>query len=140
MNTPKRYTLRLPEISYGTEENPNGEFVRYDDYANLKAERDAIHSSKLVYFIHGEGRWANVIDENVRLKAEVELLKKEISLMSARQSPQVFNLLEIERLKAENERLRKAGDAMAAWIDGGQYDPAGYGKSDAWLAAKEVQS
>ena len=44
MNTPKRYTLRLPEISYGTEENTSGEFVRYADYAALKAEVERLKS------------------------------------------------------------------------------------------------
>jgi hypothetical protein len=38
VSEPKRYALRLPEISYGTEESPNGEYVRYEDYASLKAE------------------------------------------------------------------------------------------------------
>ena len=38
MSEPKRYALRLPEISYGTEESVNGEYVLHSDYARLKAE------------------------------------------------------------------------------------------------------
>ena len=34
----KRFALRLPDISYGTEESPKGEYVRYADYAALQAE------------------------------------------------------------------------------------------------------
>lgn len=42
MSEPKRYTLRMPDISYGTEESVNGEYVRYEDYASLKAEVDGL--------------------------------------------------------------------------------------------------
>jgi len=40
------------------------------------------------------------------------------------------------RLKAEVERLTKAGDAMMDWIDH-QHDDSGYPHSEAWEAAKE---
>jgi chromosome segregation ATPase len=43
------------------------------------------------------------------------------------------------KLQAENERLRSAGDAMMGWIDR-QHDDSGYPHSEAWLAAKGVQS
>jgi cell division septum initiation protein DivIVA len=45
-------------------------------------------------------------------------------------------LEENARLKAEVERLRKAGDAMMGWIDR-QHDDSGYPHSEAWEAAKE---
>lgn len=38
MSEPKRYTLRNPEISYGTKEDKNGEYVLYSDYASLSAK------------------------------------------------------------------------------------------------------
>ena len=38
MSKPKRYTLRMPDISYGMREGLYGEYVRYEDYAKLKAE------------------------------------------------------------------------------------------------------
>ena len=40
------------------------------------------------------------------------------------------------RLKAEVERLTKAGDAMMGWIDR-QHDDSGYPHSEAWEAATE---
>ena len=48
---------------------------------------------------------------------------------------------QIAEAKAENERLRKAGDAMAAIIRPPAHGPGEWeGEYDAWLAAKGVQS
>jgi hypothetical protein len=43
---------------------------------------------------------------------------------------------EIQKLREENARLRKAGDAMMDWIDH-QHDKDGYPFSEAWEKAKE---
>jgi hypothetical protein len=48
VSQPKRYALRLPDISYGTEESPNGEYVRYADYAALQAENERLHADNNV--------------------------------------------------------------------------------------------
>ena len=78
MKDAKRYLT--PSLTPGDDISPDAVargyvmVVRYADYAELKAERDAIKSSKLVYFIHGEGRWANVIEENKSLKAQLDRL------------------------------------------------------------------
>jgi hypothetical protein len=72
-------------------------------------------------------------DKIVTLQAENERLRAS-SFVTAIPSK------EYEKIKAENERLRKAGGAMATWINNGQYDPAGYPIVDAWQAAKGVQS
>lgn len=45
-------------------------------------------------------------------------------------------MAENKRLASENERLRKAGDAMAHWIDH-QYHKDGYPFVEGWDAAKE---
>jgi hypothetical protein len=37
--------LSEPDISYGTEESPNGEYVRYADYAALKAENKRLRKA-----------------------------------------------------------------------------------------------
>ena len=48
---------------------------------------------------------------------------------------------EKDALAAENERLRKAGDAMAAIIRPPAHGPGEWeGEYDAWFAAKGVQS
>ena len=72
----KRYALSEPDISYGTEQSPIGEYVRYADYAALKAE---------------------------------------------------------------NKRLRKAGDALARAAEQSAYHKEDYNVIKAWLAAKGVQ-
>ena len=64
-----------------------------------------------------------VSEENARLKAEVERLRA-ASFVTA---------VPVE----EYERLRKAGDAMADWIDNVQHDDYGWPFSDAWNAAKK---
>jgi hypothetical protein len=84
-----------------------------------------------------QGRWVEYAEYSA-LKSENDDLKKEIGLMSARQSPQVFNLIEIERLQAENERLRKAGDAMVEIVHGTYCVTPPQALID-WLAAKETQ-
>ena len=57
--------------------------------------------------------------ENARLKAEVEKLTFDPSLYlddAGEWMPRHIHLTAVERLKAENERLTKAGDAMASII------------------------
>jgi hypothetical protein len=90
--------------------------------------------------------------ENARLKAEVERLRIAGSESEPRfvllsdyrhlkaeverlQSIHSIDSIGIEQLKAQVERLTKAGDAMMGWID---YQPvgSGYQHSRAWEAAK----
>ena len=59
--------------------------------------------------------------ENARLKAEVELLTAEVSFdkrvqLHIDKLVAEFTQCQVERLQAEVERLRKAGDAMASSI------------------------
>ena len=68
--------------------------------------------------------------ENARLKAEVEnsnRINTELLLLSNQQAS------EVRRLKAEVERLRKAGDAMVPLLGRGDYHDARIN----WNAAKE---
>jgi len=75
--------------------------------------------------------------ENARLKAEVEAWKDMVADSGvacnerARENQDLEN--QIERLKAEVERLTKAGDAMAEQLDGLSFDSVW----DFWNAAKE---
>lgn len=100
MSEPKRYTLRMPDISYGMREGLYGEYVRYDDYARLKAEVD------------------------------------ELTAFTTR------TIIPNEELKAQVERLTKAGDELHAflinYIVESRISSAYLNKlDDGWQAAKE---
>jgi uncharacterized small protein (DUF1192 family) len=76
--------------------------------------------------------------ENAALQAEVERLKAETVKQIEAALPPVEAY--IAKLEAENERLRKAGDAMAAIIRPPAHGPGEWeGEYDAWHAAKGVQ-
>jgi hypothetical protein len=92
---------------------------------------------------HGK-HWSEVLKElnaeNARLKAEVDALMTNPTsrLLRAKQAENAVLAIENDSLKAEVERLRKAGDAMARIIappthGTGEWD----GEWDAWNAAKE---
>ena len=78
-------------------------------------------------------------DKVERLTAEVSYDKR-VQLHVDKLAAE-FTQWEVERLKAEVERLRKAGDAMAQEIIGCYraegYDPADSESLRAWRAAKE---
>ena len=102
MSDPQRYTLALPEISYGMDESNKGEYVLWRDYKRLQAEVDEY--KKVVSTAH-----VDLFAENARLKAEVERLTKA-------HSDALADFWAIHKgyfdLKAEVERLRKAGDDL----------------------------
>jgi chromosome segregation ATPase len=132
-----------------------GEYVRYEDYARLKAECQARQAENSVLAVECDS-----------LKAEVERLTEELrkseehnEALCERMQDLNSNLFaasningklhmkrandlvqmggqceEITRLKAEVERLTKAGDAMAADLIGEFGD---YKSVDDWNAAKE---
>ena len=109
MSEPKRY-----DVGMTTEFNPHGfnhsfprvyeseqgRYVEYEDYARLKAEVDKL-TFRPEHYLDDDGEWVSNI---------------------------VFYRMQ-ERLKAEVERLTKAGDAMAA-------DLPPYGSVIRWHAAK----
>jgi len=146
MSDPKRYEIGVSFIApvFVPVETEVGDWVRYVDYAILRSVAE-----------DNKRECEATRIENARLKAEVYELKKEIGFITVRQSPQIINLLEIERLKAEverltalnkkimatadvidanNQRLTKAGDSMSDQLlcDYGD-NPLTY----AWHAAKE---
>ena len=88
MSEPKRYTLRMPDISYGMREGLYGEYVRYEDYARLKAEVE-------------------------RLELEVFAFDRTIKQASCHYDNR---LEDIRQLQAEVDKLTKAGDAMACHL------------------------
>ena len=111
--------------------DPAGPLVDYADYARLKAEVERLNTG-----IQPEGsndavgRAVNVLLEKQKeianLKAEVEAQAKRWAesedLIShyKQQMDEVINNCQCSRLKAEVERLRKAGDGMeeVIWLQG----------------------
>ncbi len=121
MIQPKRYSLVASYYCSDAkmEAFEDGEFVRHADYAALQAENERLQ--KLCYDYSGHNQ--RIIKR--AMEEEVELLK----------------------LRAENARLRKAGDAMENELFRViLMELPGLGKEDinnqyiaAWLAAKGVQ-
>ena len=114
-----------------------GPYVAYGDYLILLAERDGLQETadmRLEQLQTHIKRIAVVNRENDLLKAQIEETKQRWP------NYHVDALIKAEaenaRLQAEVERLRKAGDAMAEWMDilGA---PRAVPFIEAWNAAKE---
>jgi hypothetical protein len=138
MNEPNRYTGKTEGTVLGSPhwEHPEGEWVKWDDYARLKAE---VERMKAMYrdterwmLVDGEFEAAKV-GTYARLKAEVERL----TLLQSE------TLAERNKAEAQVERLTEAGDAMAKVITEFRGGPRGnhvknaFAVWDAWNAAKE---
>jgi len=118
MSEPKRYTGKTENSLLGSPhwEHPEGEWVKYEDYAELKAEA-----------------------ERYRLAS----LRVDVSELHAQFNRALFDdtIAENARLKAEVERLTKAGDEMAGLIQAiyeGEFSGRCEWKElEDWNAAKE---
>ena len=115
---------------YFRKEN-DGLFVRYDDYARLKAEFDEYRKAATIAA-------DSVIDERNHLKAEVERLRLQVGTDAIDREHGMCcdSSAENARLKAEVERLRKAGDAMAFWLDH-QKNEHGHLLAESWDRSME---
>jgi hypothetical protein len=115
VSEPKRYDWKVNEENdFDLIEHPNGEYIRYADYARLKAEVE-------------------------RLRDGVETMTWNASGVV---TTQWVRAVEYDRLKAEVERLTKAGDALHAflidYIVESRISSAYLNKlDDGWNAAKE---
>jgi hypothetical protein len=102
------------------------------DYCQLKSvskdQIDAMGNESA--YSHKDGDWVKW-EDYARLNAEIERIKE----------AWVDKKMQEDRdaLLQQIERLTKAGGAMMVWIDH-QYDDSGYQHSEAWEAAKGVQS
>ena len=112
MSDPIRYDFIYNEnyASVEREEHKEGDYVSYQDYASLKAELDKYRKDVT-------NSVDDLLDERKRLKAEVERLRDGVETMTYH-APGVettawVRAVEYDRLKAQVERLAKAGDAMA---------------------------
>ncbi len=125
MSEPKRY--RLDPESY-LAENPQGDFVDYQDYARLKAEVERLrkfNDEALAHIAKEERKSRECLD---MAEAEIERLRNLGIKLDGY----------VDLLQGENERLREAGDAMARQICIlGPVDEAEAKAITAWNAAKE---
>lgn len=99
------------------------------DYWRIEAETD-------------HARWLRTLEENEKLRAEVERLTFDPMTYLDDQGewmPRHIHLAAVERLKAEVERLRKAGDELLhEWSSGDETDGRNFKKGLVlWNAAKE---
>lgn len=148
MSEPKRYTLALPDISYGMDESNKGEYVLWMDYARLKAEVDnsnrintellllsnkqASEVRRLTAELSNISGWGRGLESDLSharveisfLKAEVERLNDLCKKLSAQHSD----------ISCENIMLRKAGDAMERSLS---FEYPDSPKVKDWNAAKE---
>ena len=107
-----------------------GEWVEYSEYEKLKAEVERLRKAgdAMAEQIYNEGKvrgitfMSNVYEWN--------------AAKEGKQSEEVLwvQLEDYEKLKAENERLRKAGDELYYWAGAEDCPQRVY---DAWNAAKE---
>jgi FtsZ-binding cell division protein ZapB len=136
VSQPKRYDFGMTVESCPTTgfhetrpwvyETEHGMYVKHADYAALQAENERLTKERDHY------QWASTNDGiacNER----------------ARENQDLEN--QIDALKAENERLRKAGDEMAEhfegfseWMENADGSPYVSSRLKAWLAAKGVKS
>jgi regulator of replication initiation timing len=111
-------------------EHPEGEWVKWEDYARLKAACHARQAENSVLAIECDS-----------LKAEVE----QVGAENAHLNKGIYSLsLNVVQLKDEVERLTKAGDAMCKSIDdNGCHDNGDWDEClevmKRWNAAKEGQ-
>jgi len=123
VSEPKRYAFKVNEENdFDLIEHSNGEYVRYEDYARLKAECQARQAENSVLAVECDSLKAEVerlqsihsIDSIgiEQLKAEVERLNSELHTCSCANAKMNMHMNENARLKAEVERLTKGIKAI----------------------------
>ena len=137
MSEPKRYTGKTEGTVLGSPhwENPEGEWVKWDDYARLQAEVERLSRPAIVggYNLSEYIRMANsetlefdngdifadmtlperikyIVESHARLNAEVERSRDQYNGIIDTQ------LAVIDSLKAEVERLKAEPDALTAYL------------------------
>jgi hypothetical protein len=91
-----RYNVKCGDEGYHVVESLGGEWVRFGDYARLQYDR--VHDMNQIGGLH---------QENVRFKAQIESYRAAV----------MVGVTENARLKADVERLTKAGDAFSSAMD-----------------------
>ena len=137
LNKPNRYnvaSIQAQKTLGGDvmQSDENGLFVEWRDYKWL-----------LDSYAFVRDQWKDLDNENARLNADVYALMTNPTsrLLRAKQAENAVLAIENDSLKAEVERLRKAGDDLADEVigcyNGEGYDPADSESLLKWNAAKE---
>lgn len=144
MSEPIRYAFKMHEeddaIYLGAKEQADGMWVKYEDYARLKAEVEELTG------LLKASTYYNTSDEVTRLKAEVERLTKALEEEAACQVGHQENAILIGRLEAQVERLTEAGDRLCdkefvETMGDYEFDNEAYAiRIRNWHKAKGVQS
>jgi hypothetical protein len=145
MSEPKRYDCYILGGNVGDDPaRSDGEFVRYEDYARLKAECQARQAENSVLAVECEHLKAEVdrlaMSEGYHYTAisintlKEQLHQKHIDYIEARKANEA-KVEMINSLKAEVERLTKAADAMYSWL--GVCARHNNSMRDDWLCAKK---
>jgi hypothetical protein len=119
-----RYSMHLSAPAGGAAQmlrDPAGNWVGYADYAALQAEVDSIRHTAFSI---------GLLQDKLRQKCE-----DYHHAMISNQN----NVMLLKKSMRENERLRKAGDALAKAAEQSAYHKEDYNVIKAWLAAKESQ-
>ena len=140
MSEPKRYTGKIEGSVLGSPhwEHPEGEWVKWTDYARLKAEVErhvkARHNddmamnqkeNPLLIPRHLVVWW---MEECKKAQAEVERVGAE----NAHLYKGIYSLsLNVAQLKSEVERLTKAGDDMAKYLNDSDFPISIAARNDA---------
>ena len=155
MSQPKRYSIR--GFSDALVEEDNGVMVKWDDYAAVKAEVDALREAgrmlceyineemcewegnKMTDEWHKVDKWDAQMSFNYSaLQAEVERLR---NLTKEMDNTINTSQASCRQLKAENERLRNDANELADNLEKAAGNTAShYNCLIKWRAAKGVQS
>ena len=128
MNTPTTYSAAGNGV---VKADQHGELVLLSDYLELKRQHDILDKKEEVqYRLRGA-----LAEELKKAKAEIEELRGNPDPLTAYLYAAELCKDDIKTLKAENERLRKAGDALydLALPYRREYYPEG----EAWYLAKK---
>ena len=142
MSQPERYEPRARSIGgpWKMVKCKDGPYVCHEQHAEIVAALAADKQAADRATFDAIRAFTVLKDENAALQAENERLRKERDKLDFKESCEYKRREEWEKAcieaRAENERLRKAGDACAVACRVMGSDT----QADEWEAAKEVQS
>ena len=139
MSDPKRYAFKVNEENdFDLIEHSEGEYVRYEDYARLKAEVERLTSENESL----QAKATNIYNAMVvRCKVEEITHKANAdSIISQGMMSEAMKMIEESvAIREQVERLTKAGDkAFSLWSSGDESDADNFKEAIwAWTIAKK---